>query len=68
MKRYICIIILAAAFSFHADAQTKNFKLGQWAEIYNSIVMELNRSYVDSLPVDRIMRAGVNAMLEELDP
>ena len=68
MKRYIYLLILAAAASFHAEAQTKNFKLGQWAEIYNSIIMELNRSYVDSLPVDRIMRAGVNAMLEELDP
>ena len=43
-------------------------KLGQWTEIHNSIIKELNRSYVDSLPVDRIMRAGVDAMLEELDP
>ena len=50
------------------SAQTKNFKLGQWTEIHNSIIMELNRSYVDSLPVDRIMRAGVDAMLEALDP
>lgn len=49
-------------------AQSNGFKLGQWAEIQNAIVMELNRSYVDSLPVDRIMRAGVDAMLDELDP
>ena len=49
-------------------AQSKGFKLGQWSEIHNAIVMELNRSYVDSLPLDRIMRAGVDAMLEELDP
>ena len=51
-----------------AGAQSKGFRLGQWSEIQNAIVMELNRSYVDSLPVDRIMRAGVDAMLEELDP
>ena len=51
-----------------ASSQSKSFKLGQWTEIHNSIVKELNRSYVDSLPVDRIMRAGVDAMLEELDP
>ena len=49
-------------------AQSKGFKLGQWTEIHNAIIMELNRSYVDSLPVDRIMRAGVDAMLDELDP
>ena len=51
-----------------AEGQSKGFKLGQWSEIHNAIIMELNRSYVDSLPVDRIMRAGVDAMLEELDP
>lgn len=50
------------------NAQSKGFKLGQWSEIHNAIIMELNRSYVDSLPVDRIMRAGVDAMLDELDP
>ena len=71
MKRYIYIIIAAAAviFAAHdATAQSKSFKLGQWTEIHNSIVKELNRSYVDSLPVDRIMRAGIDAMLEDLDP
>ena len=51
-----------------AFAQSKNFKLGQWTEIQNSILKELNRSYVDSLPVDRIERAGIDAMLGALDP
>ena len=72
MKKNIIITISAALLtltaSLTADAQSKGFKLGQWTEIHNSIIKELNRSYVDSLPVDRIMRAGVDAMLEELDP
>ena len=59
-------VVLSAAFT--AKAQSQNFKLGQWSEIHNSILKELNRSYVDTLPLDRIMRAGVDAMLEELDP
>ena len=59
---------MAFSTSQNADAQSKSFKLGQWTEIHDGIVKELNRSYVDSLPVDRIMRAGVDAMLEELDP
>ena len=54
--------------SYLLSAQSQSFKLGQWTEIHNSIIKELNRSYVDTLPVDRIMRAGVDAMLEELDP
>ena len=65
-------IFMAAAMTFlaahSASAQSKSFKLAQWTEIYNSIVRELNNSYVDSLPVDRIMRASIDAMLEELDP
>ena len=64
--------IMAAAMIFVAyqvsEAQSRDFKLGQWVEIHNSIIKELNRSYVDTLPVDRIMRAGVDAMLKELDP
>ena len=71
MKRIIYMVMAAAMFlmsGLTAGAQSKGFKLGQWAEIQNAIVMELNKSYVDSLPVDRIMRAGVDAMLEELDP
>lgn len=56
---------LACAIS---GAQSKSFRLGQWTEIHNAIIRELNASYVDTLPVDRIMRAGIDAMLEDLDP
>ena len=59
------LILLTGA---SANAQSKSFKLGQWSEIHNALIMELNRSYVDTLPLDRMMRAGVDAMLEELDP
>ena len=68
MKR---ITILAAALllcATAATAQTKGFELGKWTEIQNAILKELNRSYVDSLPIGRIERAGIDAMLEELDP
>ena len=68
MKRYIIALTLVLSAVQTVSAQSHNFKLGQWSEIQNSIIKELNRSYVDSLPVDRIMRAGVDAMLEELDP
>ena len=71
MKNKHLYTALAAAMltiaGISANAQSKSFKLGQWTEIHNALIMELNRSYVDSLPLDRIMRAGVDAMLEELD-
>ena len=72
MKNYIISFFTAAVMALAAShafsAQSQGFKLGQWSEIQNSIIKELNKSYVDSLPVSRIMRAGVDAMLEELDP
>ena len=71
-RRNIITIAMASAMclfsSYLLSAQSQSFKLGQWTEIHNSIIKELNLSYVDTLPVDRIMRAGVDAMLDELDP
>ena len=69
--RFIHTLTIVAAFlstGIAANAQSKEFKLGQWTEIHNGIIKELSRSYVDSLPVDKMMREGVNAMLEQLDP
>jgi len=68
MKRYIAILLLALAVPVAAGAQSRSFRLGKWTEIRNALLQELNRSYVDSLPVDRIERAGIDAMLAELDP
>ena len=70
MRKLYTIAAIAVTFfaAVTAEGQSKSFRLGKWTEIHNAIVRELNRSYVDSLPVDRIMRAGVDAMLEELDP
>ena len=71
-RRNVIILAVASAMCLFSltrlSAQSHSFKLGQWTEIHNSIIKELNRSYVDTLPVDRIMRAGVGAMLESLDP
>ena len=66
-------IILAAAVlvltgTCRVQAQSRAYTLGKWVEIQSALLQELNRHYVDSLPVDRIERAGVDAMLQNLDP
>lgn len=68
MRRlFITLMAATAAFvSSFAHSQLENLR--QWTELQNSIIRELNNSYVDSLPVDRIMRARIDAMLAELDP
>jgi carboxyl-terminal processing protease len=70
MKISNIITALAAVtiVSVAASAQSKSFRLGQWVEIQNSILKEINTSYVDSLAVDRIFRAGIDKMLENIDP
>ncbi len=66
--RIAMVLSMVLAASAALSAQSQSFKLGQWTEIHHSILKELNRSYVDTLPLDRIMRAAVDSMLEELDP
>ncbi len=67
MKKLFVVVALTfvAAASF---AQSKDFTMGKWIEIQSAILKELGRSYVDSLPVDRIEKVGVKAMLANLDP
>jgi carboxyl-terminal processing protease len=67
MRRFVLAALAALAVTA-AYGQSNAFKLGKWTEIHNAVLKELNRSYVDSLPVDRISLAGIDAMLEELDP
>ncbi len=67
-KIHIYIMAILLMSGHMATAQSRDFKLGQWTEIHNGIIKELSRSYVDSLPVDKMMRKGVDSMLEQLDP
>lgn len=71
MKRILYTLTTAFAvilLGSNALAQSKSFTLGKWVEIDNAILKELNRSYVDTLPISRIQRLGIDAMLEGLDP
>ena len=69
MKRTLFLSgLLTLLACLAAGAQSKSFSLGQWTEIRNALLKELNRSYVDSLPLQRIELAGIDAMLESLDP
>lgn len=64
------ILIGASALlcSLALSAQSNSFKQGQWMEIYNSVMRNVARYYVDSIPVDRMYQDGINKMLSDLDP
>ena len=59
---------LLAAVQTPAGAQSKSFNLARWMQTETALLQELNRSYVDSLPVERMQKAGIDAMLATLDP
>ena len=67
MKKTIMTIALALA-AVLAGAQSKTFNLGRYMQTQSALMQELNRSYVDSLPVERMQKAGIDAMLSTLDP
>lgn len=72
MKRIAFIAAVSAALSiagiFPVRAQSRSFEMGKLIEIHTSVLKELNRNYVDSLPYSRMGKAGIEAMLSELDP
>ena len=49
-------------------AQKQNFELSKNIDIFNSVVKELNMHYVDTVKNEKIIHAGINGMLNELDP
>lgn len=64
----LLLAVLMAAGASGAVAQSRNFQLGKWTETHAAILKELSESYVDSLPIDKMERKGIDAMLAELDP
>ena len=68
MKRILSIICACALSGAAAMAQSENFKLAQSLDIQNSVLRQLATSYVDTLDFDKLIKTGIDAMLESLDP
>ncbi len=66
-KLNVGIALLAFAtltFSFREDL----FQISKNLDIFASVYKELNISYVDEVNTSKLMRTGIDAMLENLDP
>lgn len=68
MHKKILTLVVVLLACLPLGAESRNFKLGKWTQIQSAIVKELQRSYVDTLPVDRMERAAIDALLATLDP
>ena len=62
------IVLLIAAVSPETRAQSRDFKLGKSLEVEYAVLKEVAQSYVDTVDFDKMIVAGIHAMLATLDP
>jgi len=72
MKKYkkmlVMVAVVATSAMFVSTDYNKYFEISKNLEIFANIYKELNTSYVDEIDPAKLMRTGVDAMLESLDP
>jgi carboxyl-terminal processing protease len=61
----IAIILLCPALGF---SQNNNFEIAKNLEILTTLYKELNTNYVDEVQPGKLIKTGIDAMLESLDP
>lgn len=69
-KRYIfslIIIVAVTGFSFTPPAE-RYFEIARNLDIFASLFKEVNALYVDEVNPNKLMRTGIDAMLNSLDP
>lgn len=74
LRKKITLITLIAATGISAILFTSSsagndlFEISKNIDIFTSVYKELNTYYVDDLDPNKLMRTGIDAMLESLDP
>ena len=72
MKRNNVIIVVGVMAlclcwtGFKRDSH--NFQVSKNLDVFNSVYKELDMFYVDTIDPQKVIRAGIDAMLEEIDP
>jgi len=70
-KGFLAGIIVAGAAFFFIHARTGNdpyFEISKNLDIYANLFRELNTYYVDPIEPGKLVKVGVDAMLDDLDP
>jgi len=68
-KRFLIIVgIVVVAFIPIAFTNSSEFEIVKNLDIFTTLYKELNTYYVDTLNPEKLMHAGINQMLDGLDP
>ena len=62
------LITIVAVLFIQARASDPYFEISKNLDIYTNLFKELNTYYVDPIEPGKLVKTGVDAMLEELDP
>lgn len=62
------IISGLAAFAWAATPSDKYFEIARNLDIFATLIREINASYVDEINPNRLVKSGIDAMLNTLDP
>ncbi|MBN2172820.1 MAG: PDZ domain-containing protein [Bacteroidales bacterium] len=66
-KQSLVLIVLLLIFTT-VFGQSNNFEISKNLDIYATLFKELNTNYVDDIKPGELMKTGIDAMLESLDP
>lgn len=62
------LLLLLAGSVLAQNTSDRNFELGKNLDTFSSIVKELDLYYVDTLDIKKVVRRGIDYMLNSLDP
>ncbi len=70
MKKIVIIGLGVLLMAFHAQAGEENMylKINKGIDIFGKVYKEIATGYVDVVDPEKFMRAGIDGMLETLDP
>jgi carboxyl-terminal processing protease len=63
------VALTTTAFLFiRAKTSDQYFEISKNLDVYSNLMKELNTYYVDPIEPGKLVKSGVDAMLEDLDP
>jgi len=68
LAKSIVLIVFLSSFLFSSGQNSNNFEISKNLDIYATLFKEINKNYVDEIEVGELMKTGIDAMLESLDP
>lgn len=66
--RILFTIICLTGISLSVTAQSKSARVERSIMIFNDVLRQLDISYVDTLPYDKMTETAINQMLRQVDP